>query len=158
MGATDNTISTTLYRIVLIVIVFSALYAVLANKLLGVYETVESVSEQKSKNEFALSVSSIRNQWMHNKRSKFKVQLVGSASLTSDEEIFVKVNAKGFVIDVANLSLKQCEALFENLQSLPLKQVNTEEIVIKDEVVGCIFNKNHHLLFKYYFENGIVST
>ncbi|WP_372767736.1 hypothetical protein [Pseudoalteromonas sp.] len=153
-----NETSAGLFRFLIIMIVFSLLYWVLAGKMLTIYSDVEKVAAQKSKDDFMTSVYHIRHQWMRNKQNELLIQLVGQSELTSVGELKALVNENGFVIKVISSPDSQCEGLFENLQSIALSEIQSVEILERGQVIGCEYTKNSKILFKYLFLNGIVSN
>lgn len=150
--------SSGIYRFLIVMVVFSLLYLVLAGKMLTIYDDVEKVSVQRSQEDFITSINHIRQQWMRNKRSKLMIQLVGQSNYAEEGKLNVLVNEHGFVVKVLADELSQCDGLFENLQSIALSEVSSVEIIDRGQVIGCKYIKNSKMLFKYLFLNGIVSN
>lgn len=157
MGETNNN-SLGVYRFLVVIVIFSLLYWVLAGKMLAIYSDVEKVAEQKSKEDFFTSVSHIRHQWMRDKHPEVFIKLVGQSDLASVGELKALVNENGFVTKILSTQNSQCDGLFENLQSITLSEVSSEEILDHGQVIGCKYVKNSKILFKYLFLNGIVSN
>ncbi|AIY64526.1 hypothetical protein [Pseudoalteromonas piratica] len=153
-----NESSSGIYRFLLVIIVFSLLYWVLAGKMLTIYDDVEKVSVQRSKEDFVTSVNHIRQQWMRDKQPEVKIKLVGQTNLAHDSELSVLVNEKGFAVKVLATEHSQCDGLFKYLQAIALSEVNSVEIIDRGQVIGCKYTKNSKMLFKYLFLNGIVSS
>lgn len=126
--------------------------------MLGLYEDVEQVVAQKSKDEFIASINHVRHQWMRDRQAEVDVKLVAETSLNSEGQLKVRVNSKGFVTHVVTSQKAQCDGLFESLQSIALSDVYSVEILDQGQIIGCKYYKNSELLFKYLFLNGIVSN